>query len=144
MEVGRESARTRVIAGRAREYRAGLELLPPAVRLRETVWSGDGRAAVDGDSVVRVVTPWVPTRLLRGAVLCDVPSRYHPSHVRLSADLVLRGRDVVARVWMDGQESVRCMGTASAEDRLAAFLDDLEMHVRDLARRSSPVPIRRS
>ena len=142
VDLGHQGARRRVIAGRARDYRSGLRALSPGVRIREMVWSGDGSAVAEGDSVVHVVTPWVPTRLLRGSILCDVPHRYAPSHIRLEAQMALRGPDILAMVWVEGKESERCMGTASAEDRLVGFLDDLEMHVRDVSRRGRPVPIR--
>ncbi|HEU0301441.1 MAG TPA: hypothetical protein VFR37_18425, partial [Longimicrobium sp.] len=125
---------------RGRPFFTGVELMPPELPLRAMVWPHPAvPVAAAGDSVL-FATPWLPLSRLRGEVQCDRPAHAVAPAVRLVALYRVTGRDLLVMGWMETRPD-ECQMRGPARDRLQAFMDDLDLYARGVARRAVPVPI---
>lgn len=140
--VGRGAAEQRRLPRRAREFMGGVEAVPGALPVRESVWWGDAvPVSTDRDSVV-FATAWVPLTRLTESIRCQRISGAAGPGARLAAVLRDRDGDLEVEAWIETSGVTGCEGDAGARERVRAFADDVEMFARSVARMGVPTPAR--
>jgi hypothetical protein len=129
----------RVLAGRGPAFMAGKSASTAVLPLRGLTWPSDAWASAAGADSMVFATGWTVDR----QVATDECRRGGPhTALRLVGVFRVRGEALLVDGRVEQRGAHPCVGVVDARAHLTAFMDDLELYARGVAREGAALPDR--